>query len=248
MAPRLGLTVPATTRARRPTLALLAAWLVLALGGCAGQAGPTTGPGAQPPAPGPVPRTSVAAADGLANGSFDAPAAPLDAPGFEVGDLPGRVTAPGTGGPVRLVIPAIGVATPLLRLGLEPDGSMAVPADFGRAGWFAGGPAPGQVGPAVIAGHVDSRAGPAVFYRLRELRPGQAVLVERADGTRLRFVVSEARSYPKAGFPTGTVFGQVGSPELRLITCAGDFDRARGSYRDNLVVFAHLAAGAGNRG
>jgi hypothetical protein len=87
-----------------------------------------------------------------------------------------------------------------------------------------------------------------VFYRLRELRPGQAVLVERADGTRLRFVVSGARSYPKAGFPTGAVFGPVGSPELRLITCAGDFDRARGSYRDNLVVFAHLAAGAGNRG
>ena len=146
------------------------------------------------------------------------------------------------------MIPAIGVATPLLRLGLEPDGSMAVPGDFDQAGWFAVGPAPGQVGPAVIAGHVDSRTGPAVFYRLRELRPGQAVLVERADGTRLRFVVSGARSYPKAGFPTGAVFGPVGSPELRLITCAGDFDRARGSYRDNLVVFAHLAAGAGNRG
>jgi hypothetical protein len=245
VAPQPGLTVPAATRAQRPTLALLAAWLVLALGGCAVQAGPTTGPGAQPPAPGPVPHT---AADGRANGSFDAPGPAPDAPGFEVGDLPERVTAPRTGGPVRLVIPAIGVATPLLRLGLEADGSMAVPADFGRAGWFAGGPAPGQVGPAVIAGHVDSRTGPAVFYRLRELRPGQAVLVERADGTRLRFVVSEARSYPKASFPTGAVFGPVGSPELRLITCAGDFDRARGSYRDNLVVFAHLAAGAGNRG
>jgi hypothetical protein len=250
VAPRLGLTVPAATRARagRPTLALLAAWLVLALGGCAGQAGPATGPGAQPPAPGPVPAPSVAAAERLASGSFDAPAAPPDAPGFEVGDLPERLPAPGAGGPVRLVIPAIGVATPLLRLGLEPDGSMAVPADFDRAGWFAEGPAPGQVGPAVLAGHVDSRTGPAVFYRLRELRPGQAVLVERADGTRLRFVVSEARSYPKAEFPTGAVFGPVGSPELRLITCAGDFDRARGSYRDNLVVFAHLAAGAGKRG
>jgi hypothetical protein len=237
----------ARARARRPTLALLAAWLVLALGGCAVQAGPTTGPGAQPPAPGPVPTTGAAAA-GLANGSFDAPATPPDAPGFEVGDLPERVTAPGAGGPVRLLIPAIGVATPLLRLGLEADGSMAVPADFGRAGWFAGGPAPGQVGPAVIAGHVDSRTGPAVFHRLRELRPGQVVLVERADRTRLRFVVSQARSYPKAEFPTGAVFGPVGSPELRLITCAGDFDRARGSYRDNLVVFAHVAAGAGNRG
>jgi hypothetical protein len=242
--------VPAATRARtrRPTLALLAALLVLALGGCAGQAGPATGPGAKPPAPGPVPDTPGARDASLAIGSFDAPAAPPDAPGFEVGDLPERVTAVGTGRPVRLVIPAIGVATPLLRLGLEADGSMAVPADFGQAGWFDRGPAPGQVGPAVIAGHVDSRSGPAVFYRLRELRPGQAVLVERADGTRLRFVVSEARSYPKAGFPTGALFGPVATPELRLITCAGDFDRARGSYRDNLVVFAHLAAGDGNRG
>jgi len=213
-AARLGLTVPAAARARarRPILALLAAWLVLALGGCAGQGGPTTGPGAQPPAPGPVPNTSVAAADGLANGSFDAPAPPPVVPGFEVGDLPERVTAPGAGGPVRLVIPAIAVATPLLRLGLEADGSMAVPADFDQAGWFAGGPAPGQVGPAVIAGHVDSRTGPAVFYRLRELRPGQAVLVERADGTRLRFVVSGARSYPKTGFPTGAVFGRSARP------------------------------------
>jgi sortase (surface protein transpeptidase) len=149
---------------------------------------------------------------------------------------------------VRLVIPAIGVATPLVSLGLEPDGAMQVPGDFGRAGWFAGGPAPGEVGPAVIAGHVDSRTGPAVFYRLRELRPGDPVLVERADGARLRFVVEAARSFPKAGFPTAAVFGPVSSAALRLITCTGDFDRARGSYRDNLVVFARLAVDAGNRG
>jgi hypothetical protein len=99
------------------------------------------------------------------------------------------------------------------------------------------------VGPAVIAGHVDSRTGPAVFYRLRALRPGQAVLVERADGTRLRFVVTDTRSYPKAGFPTAAVFGPVPGAALRLITCAGNFDRARGSYLDNLVVSARLAGG-----
>jgi hypothetical protein len=184
-----------------------------------------------------------------APGNFDAPGTPPRAPGFEVGELPEQVTAAGAGvAPVRLVIPAIGVATRLVRLGLEPDGGMAVPGDFGRAGWFAEGPAPGEAGPAVIAGHVDSRTGPAVFYRLRELRPGQAVLVERADGTRLRFVVEQARSYPKAGFPTAAVFGPVSSAALRLITCTGDFDRARGSYRDNLVVFARLAVDAGNRG
>lgn len=225
-------------RTRRPALALLAAGLVLVLGSCAGQGGQAV-------------RTPPPPATDPAAGSFDAPATPPTPPGFEVGDLPGQVAPPGAGSPpVRLVIPAIGVATRLLRLGLEADGTMAVPADFGRAGWFAEGPAPGQVGPAVIAGHVDSRTGPAVFSRLRELRPGQAVLVERADGTRLRFVVEQARSYPKASFPTADVFGPVPSAALRLITCAGDFDRARGSYRDNLVVFAGLAAsaGAGNRG
>ena len=87
-----------------------------------------------------------------------------------------------------------------------------------------------------------------MFYRLRELRPGQAILVERADGSRLRFVVEQARSYPKEEFPTAAVFGPVPEAALRLITCAGDFDRARGSYRDNLVVFARLAVGAANRG
>ena len=231
--------MPGENRTRRPALALLAAGLVLVLGSCAGQGGPSVGLPQQPPS------TPAAA------GSFDAPATPPTPPGLEVGGLPGRVAPPGAGSPpVRLVIPAIGVATRLVRLGLEADGAMAVPADYGRAGWFAEGPAPGQVGPAVIAGHVDSRTGPAVFHRLRELRPGQAVLVERADGTRLRFVVEQARSYPKASFPTADVFGPVPSAALRLITCGGDFDRARGSYRDNLVVFAGLAAsaGAGNRG
>ena len=174
-------------------------------------------------------------------GSFDAPGTPPRPSGFEVGGLPERVSAPGAASrPARLEIPAIGVSTPLLRLGLEPDGAMEVPGDFARAGWFAEGPAPGQVGPSVIAGHVDSKTGPAVFYRLRDLRPGDPVLVERADGARLRFLVEGARSYPKAAFPTEDVFGPVPVAELRLITCGGEFDRARGSYRDNLVVFARL--------
>ena len=193
------------------------------------------GPEAGPPGTDPVAPDPTA-------GSFDAPGAPPRAPGFEVGELPERIAASGPGAvPVRLVIPAIGVTTPLVRLGLEPGGEMAVPSEYGRAGWFAEGPAPGQVGPAVIAGHVDSRSGPAVFYRLRDLRPGDQVRVVRADGSRLRFVVEGARSYPKHGFPTDAVFGPVPAAALRLITCAGDFDRARGSYRDNLVVFARLA-------
>ena len=240
----------ARLRPRRPALILLAAGLLLALGGCAGRGGTTAGPGAESPGPGPAPATPVPPATAHAAptptpdppaGSFDAPATPPTAPGFEVGDLPEHLAVPGPAPPLRLVIPTIGVVTDLTRLGLEPDGTMAVPDDFHQAGWFARGPAPGQPGPALIAGHVDSRTGPAVFYRLRELRPGHAILLQRADGTRLKFVVEGARSYPKAAFPTAAVFGPVPSAALRLITCAGDFDRASRSYRDNLVVFARLA-------
>jgi hypothetical protein len=223
-------------RPRPPALAavLAAAGLALILGGCAG---PVDSPERSA-----SPRSAAGA--GGRSGSFDVPGAGPRAAGFEVGGLPERVAVAGGAGPVRVVIPAIGVATPLVRLGLEADGTMAVPGDFGRAGWFAEGPAPGEVGPAVIAGHVDSRTGPAVFFRLRELRAGDAVLVDRADGTRLRFVIERSASFPKAGFPTAAVFGPVPSAALRLVTCTGDFDRARGSYRDNLVVFARLA-GAG---
>jgi hypothetical protein len=172
----------------------------------------------------------------------DLPATPPAAPGFEVAGVPRQLTAPGPASPpVRLEIPSIRVATPLVRLGRERDGSMEVPTDFARAGWFAEGLPPGEVGPAVIAGHVDSRTGPAVFYRLRQLRAGETVEVEREDGTRLVFVVEQARSYPKATFPTAAVFGPAPWAALRLVTCGGEFDRARGSYRDNLVVFARLA-------
>jgi sortase (surface protein transpeptidase) len=173
-------------------------------------------------------------------GSFDRPAGSPRAPGFEVGRLPDQVVAPEGSPPARLAIPAIGVETPLVRLGLEPDRTMQVPEDFGLAGWFAGGPAPGQPGPAVIAGHVDSRTGPAVFYRLRDLRPGDRIEVTGTDGTRLRFAVEATRSFPKSRFPTDAVFGPTPAAELRLVTCTGTFDRARGSYRDNLVVFARL--------
>jgi Sortase domain len=250
----------ATPRGRRRRPAIVAALAVAALGltltGCAGAPGAPAGPppsGAvgnreHPLSPsttlprrvGARPEVGLSLAPAGA-GSFDAPGTPPRPSGFEVGSLPERVTAPGTASkPVRLEIPAIGVSTSLLRLGLEPDGAMEVPGDFGRAGWFAEGPAPGQVGPSVIAGHVDSRTGPAVFYRLRDLRPGDPVLVERADGSRLRFLVERARGFPKTTFPTQDVFGPVPAAELRLITCGGEFDRARGSYRDNLVVFARL--------
>jgi sortase (surface protein transpeptidase) len=149
--------------------------------------------------------------------------------------------------PVRVEIPAIGVSSPLVRLGLNRDGTMQVPGDFQVAGWFTGGPQPGQLGPAVIAGHVDSRTGPAVFYRLRDLRPGDQVRVARADHRVVRFQVESLASYPKQALPDEAVYGATTAPALRLITCAGTFDRSRHSYRDNLVVSAVRVADGGRR-
>jgi hypothetical protein len=143
--------------------------------------------------------------------------------------------------PVRLEIPAIGVSSRLVRLGLDPDGRMQVPGDFQAAGWFTGAAEPGQLGPAVIAGHVDSRTGPAVFYRLRELRPGDLVRVVRADRRMVRFVVESLARYPKPALPGDQVYGPTTAPSLRLITCAGAFDRERRSYLDNLIVSATIA-------
>jgi hypothetical protein len=147
--------------------------------------------------------------------------------------------------PVRLEVPAIGLSSPLVRLGLNRDGTMQVPDDFQVPGWFTGGPQPGQLGPAVIAGHVDSRTGPAVFYRLRDLRPGDQVRIVRADGLVVRFEVEALASYPKQALPDDQVYGATTAPVLRLITCAGSFDRARRSYRENLVVSAVRVADGG---
>jgi sortase (surface protein transpeptidase) len=147
--------------------------------------------------------------------------------------------------PVRVEIPAIGVSSPLVRLGLNPDGTMQVPGDYQVAGWFTGAPQPGQLGPAVIAGHVDSRTGPAVFYRLRDLRPGDQIRVVRADRRFVRFRVDSLASYPKQSLPGEEVYGATTAPVLRLITCAGAFDRAQRSYRENLVVSATRVADGG---
>jgi sortase (surface protein transpeptidase) len=140
--------------------------------------------------------------------------------------------------PVRIEIPAIGVRAPLVPLGLDAGGALEVPARFGDAGWWAGGPRPGERGPAVIAGHVDSRTGPAVFFRLSQLRAGDPISVVRRDGSRVRFVVRRSERYPKARFPTAHVYGATRRATLRVITCSGAFDRASGHYLDNTVVFA----------
>ncbi|HEY7487482.1 MAG TPA: class F sortase [Streptosporangiaceae bacterium] len=143
--------------------------------------------------------------------------------------------------PVELRIPAIGVRSTLERLRTNGRGVLFSPRDPARAGWFAGGVQPGDPGPAVIAGHVDSRTGPAVFTRLKSLRPGAKIVVADAKGRAVTFRVDLVKSYAKAKFPTQDVYGATPDPQLRLITCGGDFDRARGHYVDNVVVYAGLA-------
>jgi sortase (surface protein transpeptidase) len=146
----------------------------------------------------------------------------------------------GTALPVRLEIPGIGVSTALEQLGRARDRTVEVPSDWDVAGWYAGGPRPGDPGSAVVLGHVDSRTGPAVFYRLGELRPGDRVEIVRADGSRVVFRVDRTEVYPKTRFPTADVYYPTLTPMLRLVTCGGPFDRATGHYRDNLIVFATL--------
>ncbi|HOZ60381.1 MAG TPA: class F sortase [Nakamurella multipartita] len=154
---------------------------------------------------------------------------------------------PAAARPIHLRIPAIEVDTELIELGLAPDGSLAVPApgpDYDKAAWFNGSPAPGDVGPAVLEGHIDSAAnGPSVFFELAALTAGDQVFVDRADGSTVSFTVDTVASYPKSDFPTLQVYRNTSGPELRLITCGGDFDSGAGSYLNNTVVYAHQNEG-----
>ena len=140
--------------------------------------------------------------------------------------------------PVRLRIPALQIDAPLTHLGVAPNGTIEVPADFAVPGWFDQGPRPGQPGPAVILGHVDSKAGPAVFYRLNRLPVGAVVFVDRADGSTVDFRVRGMQHVAKTAFPTDLVYAPTLEPSLRLVTCGGSFDHTRSSYSDNVIVYA----------
>jgi hypothetical protein len=143
--------------------------------------------------------------------------------------------------PVRLRIPALRVDSRLDRVGRQPDGAVAVPGRTGVAAWYERGPRPGQAGPAVILGHVDSRTGPGVFAGLSGIRPGTPIRVDRADGSAVTFRVTAVTRVPKTGFPTDLVYAPTLEPALRLVTCGGSFDRVRESYRDNVIVYADPA-------
>ncbi len=175
------------------------------------------------------------------------PPPPTTAPGVPASRP--RSTGPvlAASAPTVLEIPAIGVRSDLLRLGITPDGVLEVPPrgpTYDQAGWYRYSPTPGALGPAVLAGHVDSAAnGPSVFFRLGDLRPRDTVLVTRADGSVAVFAVDEVRRFRKTRFPSELVYGNTDHAALRLITCGGEFDDASGHYVDNIVVLASLVRG-----
>ncbi|HEX6255749.1 MAG TPA: class F sortase [Euzebyales bacterium] len=164
-----------------------------------------------------------------------ATAAPSSAPAPS-----GGPTAAPVATPARVVIPSIDVDADLVAVGLNPDRSMEVP-DFGEAGWYEPGPRPGEVGPAVITAHVDSVDGPDVFHRLTDLAVGDQITVERADGTSAVFVMRRAEQQLKEELPVERIWAETDEPVLRLITCGGEFDEARRSYRSNVIVYARTA-------
>ncbi len=144
--------------------------------------------------------------------------------------------------PARVRIPAIDVDAAVLPLAVDGQGVLPPPPTNADAGWWRAGPEPGEAGPAVIVGHVDGREGPAVFFRLRQLAPGDEIAVDRVDGSTAVFVVERVERHAKDAFPTEAVYGRTPDARLRLVTCGGEFDRSARHYVDNVVVFAVLAA------
>jgi hypothetical protein len=212
-----------------PTAILAAVVTAVLTAGCGGaastrQASRASAPPARPPATIPLVEPSVVPADTQSSG--------LPAPAGSLG--------PQAPAPVRLRIPPIGVDSPLLLLDERADGTLEVPSDFNKPGWYTRGPAPGEPGPAVILGHLDSYTGPAVFWRLSSLHKGDPVEVQREDGSRVGFQVTRVATFATDSFPTDEVYGATSGPELRLITCGGTFSLARRQYLENVVVFASL--------
>jgi len=204
---------------RRPAAALaLAAGLIVIVGGTVGllmTRHPT-------PAMRPV-------AAGV--GALPAPTGPIVAPPQSAAPEP-------VAAPVSLTIPLIGVQTKLITLGLTSAGQLQVPSTTSVAGWYTGSPQPGAIGSSIIVGHIDSVAGPGVFFRLSELTPGDKIYVKRANGSLVEFRVTSVQAYLKDHFPTEHVYGPTPDAELRLITCGGAFDAATGHYLSNIVVYA----------
>lgn len=146
--------------------------------------------------------------------------------------------------PVRVQIPTIGVDSTLMDLGLRSDGSLQVPPRAFPAGWYTGAPTPGEIGPAIIVGHIDWAGVDGVFYRLHSLLPGAEIDVTRADGSTAVFRVLSVHEYAKDAFPTKLVYGNTAYSALRVITCGGAFNAKAHSYEDDIVAYAELVGPA----
>ncbi|WP_399894433.1 class F sortase [Streptomyces sp. BBFR51] len=218
---------------RRRLLLVLCA-VIAVLSGAALAAGLWRGAGESRTAP---PAPSVGAPAGPGTGAPTA--SPSQGHRHDTGHGPAAAALPRSA-PTKVSVPAIGVSSALEDLGRNGDGEMRTPRDPDLAGWYTPGPAPGQRGPAVIAGHVTWNGDHSVFYRLGELAPGDTVTVDREDGRTATFTVERVEQYPKDEFPTVEVYRDLDHAGLRLITCAGDYSTAERRYADNIVVYATL--------
>ena len=190
--------------------------------------------------------TGIAAIGVAIGGQVHAPQPSLAAAGA-IGPFGGRGHGPWLrrSPPVTVDIPAIGVHSALLSLGVNAGGTIQVPplrTRAGEAAWYKYSATPGQIGTSVIEGHVDSTQGPAVFFRLGALRPGEKIDVTLADGVTAVFRITGVREYAKSRFPAQTIYGAAGYAALHLITCGGAFDYATGHYLSSTVVFASLTS------
>ncbi|MFJ3217832.1 class F sortase [Kitasatospora sp. NPDC086801] len=200
-------------------------------------------------------QTPVVRVEPSVHGSTDNPAAPPSGGPGTTGTTGSTGSPAGTpkpfaaSAPTRLLVPAAGVDAPVTDLGLNPDGTVEVPAAdrAGEVGWYRNGPTPGEAGPAVLIGHYDTAHGPAVFHGVPKLRPGDLIQVRRADGSTVDFKVRTLLQAAKDRFPTETVYGDTPAPALRLITCGGRIG-SDGHWTDNIIVLADLATPGGAAG
>lgn len=222
---------------RRRRLLVSAATAVLALGGIGAL---TIGLTSQDAAP--IPATAERSS-GQVPGAISTQPSDVTEPAPTTAAQPDTPTLPAAP-PTAISIPTLDVQSSMITLGQNPDGTMDVPQpgpDYNKTGWYKHSPTPGELGPSVIAGHVDSEEqGPSVFYNLGAMKPGEQVSVTRADGTVAEFTVDRVEQYEKDQFPTLAVYGNTDTAQLRLITCGGEFDDQSNNYLDNIVVYAHL--------
>jgi len=164
------------------------------------------------------------------------------APAAKPASRPGPALPPST--PNQLDIPSIGVSAPFTALALNPQGTLIPPPDTDNnlVGWYKAGPSPGERGNAIVAGHVDTKTGPAVFSMLSSLKAGGKVTITRDDGILATFVVDKVRTYKKKDFPDRQVYGDTNDAQLRVITCGGAYDHTAKDYTANVVAFAHLTS------